>query len=191
MRRRAGSKRLLAQATRIIKIASAVQDRNLRRRSRRRSGVRDKPDGGSAGGGFMSEVDIFGSNGKGADYVTSQAPRNDNHAASIAANRPARQRGELIELMRVFEIGDDELVDYVWRVPRIRELLWRKFIFRECGKIRAMIRNQNMDALERSKSARHAARARWGVKSVSVIGLWAQPANGSGNGAGGKLLEAR
>src|SRR5262249_33462879 len=188
MRRRAGSKRLLAQATRIIKIASAVQDRNLRRRSRRRSGVRDKPDGGSAGGGFLRGVDIFGSNGKGADYVTSQAPRDYNRAASIAANRPARQRGEL---MRVFEIGDDELVDYVWRVPRIRELLWRKFIFRECGKIRAMIRNQNMDALERSKSARHAARARWGVKSVSVIGLWAQPANGSGNGAGGKLLEAR
>src|SRR5262245_48774248 len=93
MRRRAGSKRLLAQATRIIKIESAVQDRNLRRPSRRRSGVRDKPDGGSAGGSFMSEVDIFGSNGKGADYVTSQAPRNDNHAASIAANRPARQRG--------------------------------------------------------------------------------------------------
>src|SRR5262249_24276643 len=160
MRRRVGSKRLPAQATRIIKIESAVQDRNLRRRRRRRSGVRDKPDGRSAGGGFMSEVDIFGSNGKRADHVTSQVPRNDNHAASIAANRPARQRGELIELMRVYEIGDDELVDYVWRVPRLSELLCRKFIFGECGKIRAMLRNQSIDALGRTKAARHERRAR-------------------------------
>src|SRR5262249_7378390 len=164
----------MRQVNWIIAVASAVQDRNLGGWSRRRSNGRSKPGGGPVEGGFMAEIDIFGSNGKGADHVTSQAPQNGNHTANIAANSRERQRREIFELLHVFEIPDGELVDFVWTSPRLREL-WRKFVFSGSGKVRARIRNEKLGALERHKSAQHAAKVRWAR------------VNGNANGAGGEL----
>jgi hypothetical protein len=89
---------------------------------------------------------------------------------------------ELFELTSDFReaygIDGGIMADFVWADSKLRELLWRKYIFSEVGKIRARMRSEKMSARQRSDSARHAAQARWARSKVISTVL----AFGNGNG---------
>jgi hypothetical protein len=111
----------------------------------------------------------MGTKEKGA--AANDAQRNGTGRPILGANGNGLQEvyDTLSETCRAYGITDDQVVAFVWSTPGLRERMRRKFVFSECNKVRARIRNEKMDAFERRVSAQHAAQVRWEKERIDVF----------------------